>query len=315
MIYNFVFNSIKGSGATQQKTFSNVNFGNMEEGEYKGTFSFHSKVLTIPTTLAKCFLPMIYLDVGQSKVQETTILNSYTSTGQTINITNTLNTSYTLTATTASNNSLTITGGADDLFIGRQIYIAGAIGNITAGFYTIVSKLNQTDYTISTTAGVFVNQTDATGSVILSINTMTLDNTNGLYRGQTVSITGTTQNGVVLGATTIDEVLSPTTISISSIDNTLISGATTTLQIAGVNVINNYGFQLSKFIGLAFWNEVGQRQIKAYQNFNPPFSLDVKPTYNQITISVLDETGASWGDNVGILTDWILVLSLEKVSK
>jgi hypothetical protein len=287
----------------------------MKEGEYKCRFNFQSKVLTAPNNLPKSFIPMIYLDVGQSKVQETKILNSYTTTGQAINITNTQSNIYSITSTSTTNNSFTIAVATDDLFPGRTVYISGIIGNLAVGYYQIGKKISSTEYTLTTTTGDLINQIDATGTIVMTSNTITVDNTAGLYPGQAITIAGTTQNGIALGANTIDAILSPTTISIGIAPNTISTGATTTLSITGVNVINNYGFQLSKFIGMAYWNETGPRIIRAHIDYNPPFTLDVKPTFNQITITVLDDFGNLWVDMSGtpMLTDWVLVLSMELV--
>jgi hypothetical protein len=315
MIYNFVFNSLKGSGLTQNKTF-NVNFTNLKEGEYKCSFNFQSMLMTpAATTYAKSQPLMIYMDVGQSKVQETKILNSYTSTGQTINITNTQSNIYSITSTSITNNSFTIAVATDDLFPGRTVYISGIIGNLAVGYYQIGKKISSTEYTLTTTTGILINQIDATGAIFMTSNTITVDNTAGLYDGQAITIAGTTQNGIALGANTIDAILSPTTISIGIAPDTVLTGSTTTLSITGVNVINNYGFQLSKYIGMGYWSENTPRVVRAYMGDNPDFSLDVKPTFNQITVSLLDNQGALWYDATAtpFCADWVLVLSMELV--
>jgi hypothetical protein len=288
----------------------------MKEGEYKCRFNFQTKQLSNPTSSVKNLLPMIYLDVGQSKVQESKIVNSFTTTGQTINIINTQSNVFSIISTSLVNNSITIASNVDNLFTGRIVYIAGIIGSLNVGYYEIANKISSTEYTLMTTTGNLIYQIDATGAVVMTTNTITVDNTAGLYAGQPITIAGTAQNGVSLGASIIDQILSPTTISLTTIDNTLISGATTTLSITGVNVINNYGFQLSKFIGMAYWNDSVPRNIRAFEDYNLPFTLDVKPTFNQITISILDETGANWVDgnaSVPTLLDWVLVLSMELV--
>ena len=58
-IYNFLFNSTKGSGTIESKTYF-MNWSMLPEGRYKGTFSFITASGT--TTVACC---NIFMDLGQ----------------------------------------------------------------------------------------------------------------------------------------------------------------------------------------------------------------------------------------------------------